>query len=66
MRALEAERFLAGRRLEEAVVREAAALVAGSTGPIARPAADCLEPVKELTHRAIVEALKRVRTDATT
>ena len=66
MRALEAERFLSGRCLEEAVVREAAALVAGSAGPIARPPADRLEPVKELTHRAIVEAMKRVRTDATT
>jgi len=60
-RALEAERFLSGRRLEDAVAREAAALAAGSVGSMARSSLENLEPLRELTLRAIAEALARVR-----
>ncbi len=66
IRALEAERFLSGRCLEDPAVREAAALAAGSAGPVARLAEDRLEQVEDLTRRAIVEALKRVQVDAGT
>lgn len=61
MRALDAERFLAGKPLVDAVLQEAAVLAAGSASPIAWPARDRLDLVKGLTHRALVGALERVR-----
>lgn len=66
MRSLDAERFLAGKPLEDAVLQEAADLAAGSVSPIVRSAGDRLDLVKGLTRRALVEALERVRTGATT
>lgn len=66
IRALEAERFLSGKRLENQTVREAAALAAGSAGSVARVAHDRLELVKDLARRAIAKSLERVQMDAAT
>jgi carbon-monoxide dehydrogenase medium subunit len=66
IRALEAERFLSGKRLENQAVREAAALAAGSAGSVARVADDRLELVKDLARRAIAKSLERVQMDAAT
>ncbi|MBI4573475.1 MAG: FAD binding domain-containing protein [candidate division NC10 bacterium] len=66
MRALEAERFLAGKRLEGPVLSEAGALAADRAGPITGAARDRLELVRDLTCRALEEALVRVRANATT
>jgi carbon-monoxide dehydrogenase medium subunit len=61
MRALDAERFLAGKPLEDAILQEAADLAAGSASPIAWPAGDRRELVQGLTRRALGGALERVR-----
>jgi carbon-monoxide dehydrogenase medium subunit len=64
IRALAAERFLSGKRLEDPVLQEAGNLAAGGAGPITDVvggAGDRLELVKGLTRRAIREALERVR-----
>jgi CO/xanthine dehydrogenase FAD-binding subunit len=61
MRALEAERFLAGKILEEAALSEAADLTARSAQPVAGSAGERFELVKGLTYRAIAEALARAR-----
>ena len=66
MRALEAERFLAGKRLEGPVLSEAGALAADRAGPMAGAARDRLELLRDLTCRALEEALVRVRAKATT
>ena len=63
MRALEAERFLSGKPLEEPVVREAADLAGRNLLPNTGPA-DRLALVRDLTHRAISGALARVRMGA--
>ena len=65
MRALDAERFLSGKSLEDAVLQEAADLAAGAASPIAWPAGDRLDLVKGLTSRALMSALERVRTGTT-
>lgn len=64
MRALEAERFLSGKVLEDAVLQEAGDLAARSALPVAGSAGEPLELVKGLTCRAITEALERVRAGA--
>jgi len=64
VRALEAERFLSGKILEDAVLQEAGDLTARSALPVAGSAEECLELVRGLTRRAIAEALERVRTSA--
>ena len=66
MRALDAERFLAGKPLEDAILHEVADLAAGSASPIAWPAGDRPDLVKGLTRRALAGALERVRAGATT
>jgi carbon-monoxide dehydrogenase medium subunit len=64
MRALEAERFLAGKVLEDAVLQEAGDLAARCALPVDSSARQYFELVKGLTRRAIAEALERVRTSA--
>jgi len=64
MRALEAERFLSGKVLEDAVLQEAADLTARSALPPAGSTQDSLEVVRSLTRRAIRKALERARTTA--
>jgi carbon-monoxide dehydrogenase medium subunit len=61
MRALEAERFLSGKLLEEAVLNEAADLTARCAPRVARSAEEGLELVRELTRRAITATLERAR-----
>ncbi|HSB79550.1 MAG TPA: FAD binding domain-containing protein [Candidatus Methylomirabilis sp.] len=62
-RVLEAERFLAGKRLEDSAVQEAAILAARSAAQEAEPdgpmTKDCLEAIRGATCRAILEALAR-------
>ncbi len=64
MRALEAERFLAGKRLEGPVLSEACALAADRAGLRSGAASDRLELIRDLTCRAVKEALVRVRANA--
>ncbi len=66
MRALEAERFLAGKRMEEAVLRDAGDLTIRSALPVAGSARERLELVRRLTYRAIEGALQRARAGAQT
>lgn len=61
MRALEAERYLAGKVLEDPVLQEAGNLAARCAHPVEGPAAEGFELMKGLTCRTIAEALKRVR-----
>ena len=62
-RVLEAERFLAGKRLEDSAVQEAASLAARGAEQEATPdgpmTEDCLEAIRGATSRAILEALAR-------
>lgn len=64
VRALEAERFLAGRVLDDAVLQEAGDLTARCVLPADSLAGECFDLVKGLTRRAIAEALGRVRANA--
>ncbi|MFI5338384.1 MAG: FAD binding domain-containing protein [Candidatus Methylomirabilales bacterium] len=64
IRALEAERFLAGKVLEDNVLQEAADLTARCSLPVAGWAGERFDLVRGLTRRAIAEALGRVRTGA--
>lgn len=68
LRALEAERFLAGKRLEDVILREAGELAARSVRPgneAGESAEGLLVLVRVLTPRAILGALQRVRAGAT-
>lgn len=68
-RATEAERFLVGKPLEEAVLWQAGELVAQCVAHLSQPegrSSDYLEQVKALTRRAILCALDRIRVAATT
>ena len=63
-RALDAERFLAGKRLEDAIVQEAAALAARNVeGKIdeGMPSRHRLEEIEVLTRGAILKALARTQ-----
>lgn len=64
MRALEAERFLSGKVLDNAVVQEAGELTARSAAPVAGTAGDSLEWIRSLTRGAIEKALARVHAGA--
>lgn len=61
MRALEAERFLSGKLLGEAILNEAADLTARCVPRIARSTEEGLGTVRELTRRAITGAQERAR-----
>lgn len=63
-RALETERFLAGKVLAGPVLEEVGDLAAQCILPGACSAEECLKVVKGLTGRAIIQALKRIRTSA--
>lgn len=64
MRALETERFLSGKVLEESVLREAGGLALRSALPVVGSARGRLELVRHLTCRAIEAALGRARAGA--
>lgn len=66
LRALKAERFLAGKPLESAVLQEAGDLAAQSAGSVTGLTGHRLAVMKDLTCRAILQALARVRTGART
>jgi len=61
IRALEAERFLAGKFLEDAVLQKVGNLVARCALPVGGSAGECFDVVEGLTRRAITEALSRIR-----
>lgn len=63
-RALEAERFLAGKVLAGPILEEAGDLTARGILPGDGSAEECLKVVKGLTGRAITQALERIRTSA--
>jgi CO/xanthine dehydrogenase FAD-binding subunit len=63
-RALEAERFLAGKILRDTILQEAGDVMARCALPADDSAGECLELVKGLTRRAIAEALNRVHPSA--
>jgi CO/xanthine dehydrogenase FAD-binding subunit len=64
MRALEAERFLSGKVLEEAVLDEAVDLAARCALAASGSTGDRFELVRGLARRAIAEALERARRSA--
>ena len=63
-RALEAERFLAGKVLQDAILEEAGDLTARCALPVDSSAGERFELMKGLACRAIAEALERARTSA--
>ena len=63
-RALEAERFLAGKVLEDAVLQKVGDLVARCVLPVDGSEGESFRMVEGLTRRAITEALSRVRDGA--
>lgn len=63
-RALEAERYLAGKVLKDAILQEAGDLAARCAQPVDASAGESIKLVKGLTFRAIAKALERVRTGA--
>jgi len=65
MRALEVERFLSGRLLGDAILNEVGDVAARNARELSGASGGALDLVKELTHRAIREALGRVRGAAT-
>ena len=64
MRALEAERFLSGKVLEDAVLEEAGDLAARCALAASGSTGDRFELVRGLARRAIAEALERARRSA--
>lgn len=66
MRALEAERFLAGKVLKDTILQEAGDLAARCALLVDGSAGESLELMKGLTFRAIAKALQRVRTSTQT
>ena len=63
-RELEAERFLAGKVLEDAVLQKVGDLVARCVLPVDGSVGESFHMVEGLTRRAITEALSRVRNGA--